>query len=213
MPTMDKEGLLRALWRDKMHVEPRALAMAPAAIQRSYEHTFHPTELVLEGLRAFPAGLLQLWWACPRGHAVFTHLASRYAPGPQPWREGVLPSVAYVSIVELRRDPRAAWRALLELVDHLLGGACDEARPRFSQGVGITPGLADAARRFVAISSLGYAAGVLGTADAADYWAETLWLYLQEPLRLNVLDPLAYRLYRSALMDDGFWAGQHPDWG
>jgi hypothetical protein len=212
MPTMDKEGVLRALWRDKMHVEPRALEMAPAAIQRSYEHAFHPTELVLEGLRALPVGLLRLWWACPRGHAVYTHLPSRYAPGPQPWREGTLTSVAYVSIVELRRDPRAAWRALLELVDHLLGGACDEARPRFSQGAGITPELAEAARRFTSISELGYAAESLRTSDAADYWVQTLWLYLQEPLRLNVLDPLVYRLYHSALMDDSFWAGQHPDW-
>jgi len=102
--------------------------------------------------------------------------------------------------------------ALLELVDHLLGGACDEARPRFSQGTGLTPELADAARRFTSISELGYAAESLRTSDAADYWVQTLWLYLQEPLRLNVLDPLVYRLYHSALMDDSFWAGQHPDW-
>lgn len=218
MPTMDKEGLLRALWRDKMHVEARALELAPAAVRRSYEHAFHPTELVLEGLRAFPEGLLRLWWTCPRGHLVFTHLPSRYAPGPQPWRDDTLTAVAYVSIVELRQDPPAVWRALLELVDHLLGGACDEARPRFSQGAGITPQLAEVAQRFTEIAALGYAARDLGAEDAAqdaaqdaaEYLTRTLWLYLREPRRLNVLDPLAYRLYHGTLMAEDFWAGQCP---
>ena len=163
MPPMDQEAVLRALWRDKMHVEPRALELAPAAVRRSFEHAFHPTTLVLDGLRDLPTGLLRLWWACPRGHVVFTHLPSRYAPGPQPWRDGTLTAVAYVSIVELRpelsgADPFSPWRALLDLIDHLLGGACDAARPRFSQGAGITPDLADAARRFAEIAALGYAA-------------------------------------------------------
>ncbi len=215
MPTMDKEGLLRALWRDKMHVEPRALELAPAAVRRSYEHAFHPTEIVLQGLRAFPEELLRLWWACPRGHAVFTHQPSRYAPGPQPWRDGILTAVAYVSIVELRpqysrADPAAAWWPLLELVDHLLGGACDETRPRFSQGAGITPELAEAARRFAGIAELGYAAKELGATDAETYLTRTLWLYLREPRRLNVLDPLAYRLYHGTLMAESFWTGQRP---
>lgn len=212
---LDKDAVLRALWRDKMHVEARALELAPAAVRRSYEHAFHPTELVLDGLRALPEGLLRRWWACPRGHMVYTHLPSRYAPGPQPWRDGTLTSVAYVSIVELRpgisgAEPFAAWRGLLELVDHLLGGACDPARPRFSQGAGITPELADAARRWVRIAGLGYAAEALGTSDAGEYLARTLWLYLREPHRLNVLDPLAHRLYHGTLMDEGFWARQRP---
>lgn len=210
MTANDKERVMRALWRDKMHVEPRALELAPAAVRRSYEHVFHPTELVLEGLRAFPEGLLRLWRTCPRGHAVFTHLSSRYAPGPQPWRDGTLTSVAYISIVELRRDRPVAWRALLGLIDHLLGGACDEARPRFSQGAGITPELTEAARRFVRIAELGYAAEELGATDAGEYLTRTLWLYLQEPGRLNVLDPLAHRLYHGTLMADDFWAGQCP---
>lgn len=213
MTANDREAVLRALWRDKMHVEPRALELAPAAVRRSYEHVFHPTELVLEGLRAFPEGLLRLWRTCPRGHAVFTHLPSRYAPGPQPWRDGTLTSVAYISIVELRRDRPVAWRALLELIDHLLGGACDEARPRFSQGAGITPELTEAARRFVRIAELGYAAEELGATDAGEYLTRTLWLYLQEPGRLNVLDPLAHRLYHGTLMADDFWAGQRPPSG
>lgn len=210
MPTSDKEGILRALWRDKMHVEPRALDLAPAAVRRTYEHAFHPTELVLHGLRDFPQGLLRLWWACPRGHVVFTHLPSRYAPGPQPWRDGTLTAVAYVSIVELRQDTAAAWRPLLELVDHLLGGACDSARPRFSQGAGITPELAEAAQRFAKIAALGYAAEELATADASDYLLRTLWIYLREPRRLNVLDPLAYTLYHRTLLAESFWAGQRP---
>lgn len=210
MPTMDKEGLLRALWRDKMHVEPRALELAPAAVRRSYEQVFHPTELILEGLRAFPEGLLRLWWVCPRGHAVFTHQPSHYAPGPQPWRDGTLTSVAYVSIVELRQNEAAAWRALLELFDHLIGGACDEARPRFSQGAGITPELADAAGRFAEVAELGYAARTLATSSAGEYLTRTLWLYLREPRRLNVLDPLAHRLFHGTLMAESFWAGQRP---
>jgi len=212
MPMTDREGLLRALWRDKIHVEPRALELAPAAVRRSYQHVFQPTELVLEGFRAFPQGLLRLWWSCPRGHAVLTHRPSHYAAGPQPWRDGTLTSVAYVSIVELRQDPFAAWQALLELVDHLLGGACDERRPRFSQGAGITPEVAEVAQRFVDIAALRYAADALGAATASDYLVRTLWLYLHDPRRLNVLDPLAHRLYHGTLLAESFWANQHPAW-
>lgn len=215
MSIAEKRQVLRAIWRDKMHVEPRALELAPAAVRRSFEHAFHPTTLVLDGLRDLPTGLLRLWWACPRGHVVFTHLPSRYAPGPQPWRDGTLTAVAYVSIVELRpelsgADPFSPWRALLDLIDHLLGGACDAARPRFSQGAGITPDLADAARRFAEIAALGYAAEELGTEDAGAYLARTLWLALHEPRRPNVLDPLADRLYRRTLLAEAFWARQRP---
>lgn len=208
MPKMDKEGVLRALWRDKMHVEPRALELAPTAVRRSYQHIFEPMELILAGLRAFPHGLLRLWWSCPRGHAVFTHRPSHYAPGPQPWRDGTLHSVAYVSVVALRQDPPAAWRALLELIDHLLGGNCDEGQPRFSEGSGISPDLEEAARRFADIAALQYAAEPLGAAGASDYFAHTLWLYLQDPRRLSVLDPLAYRLYHATLLAESFWASQ-----
>ena len=213
MTPNDKDALLRALWRDKMHVAPRALDLAPAAVRRSYEHIFQPVEIVLADLRALPAELLRLWRDCPRGHAVFTHEDSRYAPGPQPWRDGTLESVAYVSIVALRQDPEAAWVSLLHLVDHLLGGACDAARPRFSEGAGITPALEDAARRFQEIVGLGYAAEDAPIEDARSYFAHTLWLYLRDPRRLNVLDPLSYRLYHGTLLAESFWAGQRSTLG
>jgi hypothetical protein len=200
------ERVLRAIWRDKMHVEPTALDLSPRSVRERYPHIWAPADTLSRLLTPLPVGLLTLWRDAEAGHVVFTHTPSRYAPGPQPWRDGVLPSVCYLSVGELLDDPRRALETWLRLLDHLLGSGAQAEEGWFSRGVGLTDPLQEAARRYVQIEALGYGHQELGAHEPADYFVRTLSLYLEDSRALSVLDPPLFKLYRSTLMDDGFWA-------
>jgi hypothetical protein len=156
-------------------------------------------------LRQFPEGWLRLWADIGRGHLVFTHEPSRYAPGPQPWRETTLDGVAYLSLTDLAETPSAAWAALLRLHNHLLGSGACGGGAFFSEGAGLCPALEETAQRFLRYHALGYGHAALGAATAPDYFARSLLLYLDDPPRLNTLDPLMERLYALTLWQDAFW--------
>jgi len=203
----EKRSALRAIWRDKMHVEPRALQLVPAHVARSYEHIWQPAELLMAELEALPLGLLRLWQGSERGHVVFTHRPSGYQPGRQPWRDATLESVCYLSLTNLREDKRHAMLALFNLLDHLLGSDGLEGKPWLSDGGGTTPALRDVGARFARIYALGYGRAELAE-TAHDYLAQTLWLYLHDARQLNVLDPLVHKLYRNTLMHEGFWPAE-----
>lgn len=207
MPEQAVAGVLRALWREKLHVEPTALDLAPAAIAASYAHIWQPAEVLLAELEPLPAGLLSFWLGAPRGHVVLTHQASCYRPGPQPWHAGTLESVSYVSVVDLRRDKAAAIGVVLNLLDHLWGGWAAVGQPYLSDGAGVSAALSSVGQRFVELYALGYGRESLGADSARDYLARTLWLYLHDPQRLNVLDPLLCKLYRHTLLNPAFWPG------
>ncbi|MHB1296372.1 MAG: hypothetical protein ACYC4R_15445 [Anaerolineae bacterium] len=201
----DRDRVLRAIWRDRLHVEPRALELAPARIRDRFEHPLAPADQFLDLLAPFPTGLLAFWLACEAGHVIFSQRTGGYAPGPQPWREGSLSGVCYVSLADLQEDRDAVLRDLIHLLDHLLGSCGVEGEPRFSEGRGATKKLADAARRYQQLEALGYARAELDTPTPADYLAATLALYLRNAPRLNVLDPLAYRLYHTTILSETFW--------
>lgn len=201
----EKAAVLRALWRDKMHVEPRALELSPPTARDHYAHIWEPAESLMRDLKVFPVGLLRLWTDSPAGHLVFTHRASRYEPGPQPWREGFLESVCYLALRDLLGDKREAMWALFDLLDHLLGSYARADGARFSEGEGVTGALGRLARRFRRVHELGYGHDELGARTAEDYFQRTLWLYLAEPRRLNALEPLAYKLYAHGLMQEAVY--------
>jgi hypothetical protein len=205
MPLKEKRSALRAIWRDKMHVEPRALQLLPAHVARSYEHIWQPAQLVMAELEVLPLGLLRLWQGSERGHVVFTHRPSGYQPGRQPWHDTTLESACYLSLTDLREDKRHAMRAVFNLLDHLLGSDAREGGPWLSDGAGSTPALRDVGARFAKIYALGYGQAELGAETTHDYLAQTLWLYLRDPRQLNVLDPLVHKLYHNTLMNEGFW--------
>ncbi len=199
------EHVLRSIWRDKIHIEPRALEMAPPAVRQSYEHIWQPAELFLRELQPLPPGLLRVWARSERGHVVFTHLDSVYRPGPQPWRESTLDSVCYLSVRDWVQDRTPAWLMFIQMLDHLLGSDAQEGAPRFSGGGGTTSALRDAAARFASIHQLNYGHRELGVSAASDYFAHTFWLFMNEPQRLNVLDPLVHKLYHQTLFNPEFW--------
>ncbi|NLG51117.1 MAG: hypothetical protein GX552_13500 [Chloroflexi bacterium] len=206
MSIAEKRQVLRAIWRDKMHVEPRALELVPRAVAASLEHIWQPAEMWMQELEVWPLGLLRVWRNSERGHLVFTHQASQYCPGEQPWRKRTLESVCYLSLADVCQNPRQATLAQVNLLDHLLGSDAQAGQPWLSDGAGITPPLAEVGARFVRAHALGYGLEELGVTSPHDYFAHTLWLYLSDAQRLNVLDPLVFKLYQSTLMSDAFWS-------
>jgi len=201
-----KRQVLRALWRTKMHVEPRALEQSAASVSASYAHIWEPATLWMQALEALPLGLLRLWESCPRGHLVFTAQESGYRAGREQWHGMTLEGVCALSLADVGGNNRRAMWATLALVDHLLGSAAAPNGGWFSEGQGVTPPVQNAASRFVALYRLGYGADELEAANAREYFAHSLELYMSLPQRLNALAPQVYWLYRRALMREAWWA-------
>ena len=202
--------MLRAIWRDKMHVEARALDLSPRGVQKHFPHIWQPAEDLLARLQPFPLGFLSTWGASQRGHVVFTHRPSVYRPKSESWRESTLQGVCYLALADVLGDGEPALAQVCALFDHLLGSDCAEDGPWLSDGAGINDSLRQLGRRFQRIHSLGYGNKELGTESPRAYFCRTLWLYLRDPGRLNVLDPLVFRLYRHGLMAEAFWRRVGP---
>jgi len=203
--TPEKNALLRALWRDKLHTEPEAIEASPRAIRQTYDSIWQPSERLLVELGQLPTGLLSLWAASTRGHVVLTHFSSTYRPGSQSWRKSSLESVCYLALSDLEAWSRRPALVLFHLLDHLLGSDCRESGGRLSDGEGSHSMLRDVGQRFVTIEALGYGHDELRVQTRHDYFAHTLWLHLYDPEKLNVLDPLVFKLYANTLLDEGFW--------
>ena len=89
-----------------MHIEPRAMELSPRAVQEGFETIWEPANRLSADLADLPLGMLRLWQDSARGHVVFTHRASGYRPGPQPWHEATLESVCYFSLADMHHHKR-----------------------------------------------------------------------------------------------------------
>jgi hypothetical protein len=134
-----------------------------------------------------------------------THLPSRYAPGIQQWRGRDLDGVCYLSATDVLQHPYAAFAAMSDLINHLLGSGGEGAW--LADGEGATPALRTLAERFAGLHSLGYATPIESANTPRAYFSHTWALYMTDPVALNTLDPLAYRFYRHALMAQSWWKG------
>jgi hypothetical protein len=215
MADAEKGRTLRALWRDKMHVEPRALELSVPAVRRRFDHVLAPADWAMRMLEPFPLGWLQIWQSNARGHLVFTHRESAYRPGAQPFRDSYLESVCYLRVADLIPTEGegalpSAMLYVLHLLDHLLGSHARLGEPMLSEGGGITPELTDVAERFQRIHALAYGHQALQVSRSEDYFAHTVRLFLVDSRRLNVLDPLVHRLYAQTLFNPAFWQRQSP---
>ena len=205
MPVENRLAVLKAIWRDKMHVEPRALELSPPSVRDSYAHIWEPADVLIAELKRLPLGSLLLWRDNTRGHLVFTHSVSAYQPGFQNWHRGELESVCYVSLVDLREHMLHAILPVLNLLDHLMGSGAQEGQPWLSDGGGVTTPLCSVGTQFLHLYALGYGQEALGASNEHDYFARTFYEYLYDPRRLNTLDPLIHKLYRDTLMRESFW--------
>ncbi|MDI7278056.1 MAG: hypothetical protein QME94_18910, partial [Anaerolineae bacterium] len=99
-----KTKLLRALKRERLHVEQGALEASPPEVRRHFDHAWAPADLLLGRLAPWPAGLLSFWLQAPAGHVVFCHDRSAYLPLGIPWRGDRLRAVARLRLADLLGD-------------------------------------------------------------------------------------------------------------
>ena len=202
----DRERVLRALWRKKMHVEADALERSSPRFQAAFETIWGPADRLRDGLVELSVGLLGFWLDAPGGHVVFTHRESAYVPGTQEWRGQTLEGVCYLSVADVVPTIEPALPAFVAMLDHLLGSLGRGDGGCFSGGEGASESLAMAAERFVRAYALGYGAAELGSADAVAYLTDALALYLRDRAALNAIDPLVERLLAQTLMNEAFWS-------
>ncbi len=193
--------LLRALKRERLHVERGALAASPLAVRRRFAHAWAPADLLLERLAAWPVGLLAYWLAAPAGHAVFSAGPTAYLPQSIPWRESTLQAVARLALVDLLGDGRPALETLTHLVDHLLGSLGAAGGPWLSDGSGANPALAHVAGQIAALARLGY-----GPGEPHAYFAWAFTGYWLDRRALNAADPHVERLLHITLCSERFWS-------
>ena len=204
----DRERALKALWRERIHLDPNALAASPRSVQSHFETAWQLVEAYLHLVAPFPAGLLN-WWLCrPNGHIVISSAPSSYRPGVQLWRGQSYVSVAFIATQDLLGSGKGAFLASAQLLDHLFGCGAAQDQTYFSRGYGLTPDLTDMSQRYVAIEQLQYGHDELSTTSADDYLAETLWLAVHDRQTLNRIDPLLEKLYRQTLLTERFWRRQ-----
>lgn len=201
----NKRTLLDELWRNRIHTDPDALDGVPEGLLQNLSSIWEPAERVRARLGELPEGLLSLWIDSQRGHLVLTHHPSRYAAGVQPWRGRELDGVCSLSVADVLQHPYAAFAALGDLLDHLLGSRGNVEGGWFADGEAAMPELRPLALRFARLHSLSYATPAGGTDTPRSYFSHTWALYMTDPKELNTQDPLAYRFFRHALMAQGWW--------
>lgn len=196
----DRRGLLRALKRERLHVEPRALDQSPPPVRRRFAHVWAPADLLLEWLAAWPTGLVAFWLAAPAGHVVFSAEPSAYLPQGLAWHERTLPAVARLALADLVAQDCPALPIVAHLVDHLLGSRGSPAGKWLSDGAGASEALQEVGSRLRSLAQLGY-----GPPEPHAYFAWAFSGYWLDRRALNAADPQAERLLRTTLCDEAWW--------
>jgi len=140
-----------------------------------------------------------------RGHILLTHRSSSYQEGRTAFGGGELSGLARISLADMSSDSPRSMHILGHLLDDLLGKG-DEPEGRWlSQGGGTHPRLVEVGRRLQRLFPLGYGVDEVARENPRDYFAQSWALYWQDRERLNVADPLMFKLLRNTLLAAAFW--------
>ena len=203
MSTPENHAALRALLRDKVHIQPGTLARLPTSEAARLRSPLDLGRLLLAPLGRAPLELLRFWGGHPRGHAVVTPLRHVYAPGLQPVGRRQYDGVAWVAAQRLLAESGLAG-PLASLLDHLLGSDGQPDGPRLSDGgSGRSAAWAEVGQRLQRQFALGYAPPEASSPHA--YFAWGLRIFLADQPGLSVIDPGLERLLRTTLFDSAFW--------
>lgn len=205
MSTPEVTAVLRALLRDKVHIQPGTLARLPTSEAARLRSPLDLGRLLLAPLHRAPLELLRFWAGHARGHAVVTPLRHAYAPGIQPVGRRQYDGVAWVAAQRLLADPGLAG-PLAGLLDHLLGSDGQPDGPRLSDGAGRNAAWMEVGQRLQRQFNLGYAPPVIAAAPDR-YFAWGLRAFLADTAGLSAVDPGLERLLRTTLFDSKFWQG------
>lgn len=206
MNTPQNQPALRALLREKVHVQPGTLARLPSSQAARLRSPLELGRLALTPLGRAPLELLEFWRAHSRGHLVINPLRHEYLAGVQPVGRSACDAVAWIAAHRLLAEPGLA-EPLASLLDHLLGSDGQPDGLRLSDGGGRTPAWADVGQRLRRQFSLGYAPPEAAESPVA-YFTWGLRGYLAAAPDLTIADPGLERLLRSSLFDSQFWRRQ-----
>lgn len=203
MTLPERDFVLRALLRDKVHVRPETLARLPTAEAARLRSPLDLARLLVQPLHGCPVAWLDWWRLHPRGHAVIGPLEHSYMAGPQTVGRQTLESVAWINARALLADDGLA-EPLAALFDHLLGSDGDPAGQRLSEGGGRTAAWLEVGQRLQRQFSLGYAPEA-AAGDPRCYLSWGMRSYLARRQELNATDPGLERILATSLFDPGFW--------
>jgi hypothetical protein len=203
MASPEVNTALRALLREKIHIQRGAVARLPTAQAERLRSPLDLGRLAIKPLARSPAALLQFWAAHPRGHVVIGPQRHGYQPGVQPVGRKQIEGVAWLAARRLLAEPGLA-ASIAHLLDHLLGSDGEPEAGWLSDGVGRTAAWQEVGRRLQRQFNLRY-----GPPEAAPdpraYFAWGLASYLADHQALNAADPGLERLLRTTLFDPAFW--------
>lgn len=201
-----KRAILQGLKLEKLHIEPRALALSPESARERYSHIFAPLDELLARLEPCPTGLLSLWLESARGHVILSHHNTGYQEGEYRLRNGLVEAAAVIRVADLTERTHRAVQAIADLLNHLMGSRCEPGAPWLSDGKGITPELAEIGTRLAAYSQLGYLVPDATLNDSREHFAIAFAGHLLDPAGINTADPLTYKLLRRSVMSESFWS-------
>jgi len=203
--TAERQQLLRALWRVKLHIDREALDRSPARVRSAFDSIWAPLDHLLDLLAPLPSGLLRLWLDGQGGHVVLVSDGSGYTPGTQTWRERAFRGLTTIALTDLLDGGDALWQPFLMMLDHLMGSDSAADGPWLSDGAGMTATLAEMGTHLHRALSLGYGHEALSADEPHSYLSACWSLYLRDPRALNAIDPLTERRLRNTLMSADWW--------
>ncbi|MER2599733.1 MAG: hypothetical protein ABTQ73_09445 [Caldilineales bacterium] len=208
MNTTDIQPVLRALLRDKVHVQRGLTARLPSR-QADYLHSpLDLARLALMPLQTAPVALLTFWLTLPRGHVLINATEQDYQPGTVHFGRNQYQAAAMLKADALLRGEGLAL-PLATLFDHLLGSTGTAQGEWLSAGAGCTPAWQAVGQALQRQHALGYAPPEVAGKTAA-YFAWGLRLALANPQTLSATDPGLARLLRTTVLDAHFCRQQLP---
>jgi len=203
MSSSENQMTLRALLREKVHIQPGTLTRLPSSQAARLRSPLDLGRLLLAPLAGAPLALLDFWIGHPRGHVVVNPLRHEYLAGVQPVGRRSYDGVAWAAAQRLLTEPGLA-DPLAHLLDHLLGSDGAAEGRRLSDGAGRNAAWEEVGRRLQRQFNLGYAPAAAAQSPER-YLAWGLRAFLADAAGLSVIDPGLERLLRTSLFDAGFW--------
>lgn len=201
----DKTRLIKELKVRKVHVFPRLWLLLPPNLLARFSSQWEPVDRLARLLEEMPLGALQFLLDSPTGALIISPAETGYTPGPVVVGKIKAQNGVFVSAQALLDDEADVLRAIARLYDHLLGSMGATDGPRLSDGVGITPAWTEVGAQIGRLFALGHNPDPLCHRSPADYFAQSLALYITRPRDLNVADPNMYKLLQRTFFSETFW--------
>ncbi len=208
---LDKTRLIKELKVRKVHVYPRLWAMLPPDVLARYSSQWEPVDRLARLLDEMPVGALRFLLDSPTGAFIISPAETGYSPGPVTVGKIRAQNGVFVSAQALLEDEPDVLRAIARLYDHLLGSAGAAEGPRLSDGVGITPAWTEVGAQIGRLFALGHNPDPLCHRSRADYFAQSVAMYILQPRELNTADPNMHKLLQRSFFSETFWRRTHAE--